>query len=154
MSAADVDMNLLVEEALKELASRNPGRQPNVDVALLPRVRGETAALRRVWIGLLENAIKSTAANPDARIEIGATWRADETTYFVKDNGVGFDRAFIDNHGEDLLQLAGDDELATTVALAAAQRIIGSHGGRLWQEEVPNAAPAVFFSLPSKDRRR
>ena len=110
--------------------------------------------LRRVWLGLLEDAIESTVGNPDARIEIGATWKIDETTYFVRDNRDGFASAFSDNHARGFSPLSDADETLTTVGLAAAKHIIGSHGGRIWREEAPNAAVTVFFALPSKDRRR
>jgi light-regulated signal transduction histidine kinase (bacteriophytochrome) len=154
MTALDVDMNVLVQEALKELASRKPGRQPNVDVAPLPQVHGDGPMLRWVWLALLENAIASTVSSSGAQIEIGATRKANETIYFVKDNGVSFDSEFIDNYVEGFSQLSDADEFPATVGLAAAKHIIGSHGGSIWREEVPNAAATVFFSLPSEDRRR
>ena len=79
-----------------------------------------------------------------------------ETIYFVKDNGVGAETESI---GYDPLEGSprspGVDELPVmTGGLAVAKRIIGSHHGRLWREAEGDAGTTLFFSLPSKDRRR
>jgi light-regulated signal transduction histidine kinase (bacteriophytochrome) len=155
MVVAGVDMNVLVQEALKELAFAAEGRQLSVDVEPLPEIVGDAPMLRRAWIGLLENAINATASNPRGRIEIGATREANETIYFVKDNGVGAETESIGEPLEGSPRSPGVDELpVTTGGLAVAKHIIGSHHGRLWRKVEANAGTTLFFSLPSKDRRR
>jgi len=92
MHLGSVDMAALVDRTLaEESAPAFAARDLSFKIGKLPAVQGDEAMLQRVWMNLLDNAIKFTAPKPHARIEIGATAGKGETIYYVRDNGVGFD---------------------------------------------------------------
>ena len=65
-------------------------RKITFDIAPLPSVKGDENLIRQVWINLLSNAIKYTAKTPEALVQVGSISTNNETTFFVKDNGAGF----------------------------------------------------------------
>ena len=71
MSASDIDMTGLVQATLNGLAPAMTDRAIEV-VAPLPRTRGDREMMQRVWLNLLDNAIKFTGHKEHALIEVGS----------------------------------------------------------------------------------
>ena len=144
-----VDPAKLVQQSLDELRGEQDGRRIEIILGDLPPCDAEPALLKQVWINLLSNAIKYTRGREVATIEIGC--RADggpsgERTYFVKDNGVGFDMRYADKLFGVFQRLhRAEDYEGTGVGLAIVQRIIHRHGGRVWAEAQPDQGATFLF---------
>ena len=91
-----IEVTELVQEVIESLADQRVGREVEIVVEPLPTCEGDPILLRQVWINLIANAIKFSRSRSHARIVIGAENRNGRTTYFVKDNGVGFDMRYAD----------------------------------------------------------
>ncbi len=105
--------------------------------------------LRQVFVNLLSNALKFTRSRPEAMIEVGAEEAEETHTYWVKDNGVGFEQAYADKLFEVFQRLHRADEFeGTGVGLAIVQRIIARHGGRVWAEGRVGEGATLYFTLP------
>ena len=119
-------------------------------VADLPGVLGDAVLLREVWLNLLDNAVKYTRLAPQAHIEIG--WHddgGDSQTFFVRDNGVGFDTRYASKLFGVFQRLHNAKNFeGTGIGLALSRRIIERHGGRMWAESRPGQGSTFFFSLP------
>jgi PAS domain S-box-containing protein len=143
----------LVPEALESLQELCDGRQIDVKLGDLPPCQADPALLRQVFVNLLSNAIKYTRGREPARIEIGALPRDDsstEQTYFVRDNGVGFDMAYAHKLFGVFQRLhRAEDYEGTGVGLALVQRIIHRHGGRIWADSAVERGATFWFSLPA-----
>jgi light-regulated signal transduction histidine kinase (bacteriophytochrome) len=101
---------------------------------------------------LLRNAWKFTSRKSGAVIEVGCLAAADGRTYFVRDNGVGFDMAHAGKLFGAFQRLHGDAEFqGTGIGLALVQRVIRRHGGRIWAEAEPDRGATFFFSLPDQE---
>jgi len=110
---------------------------------------GEGALINQVFVNLISNAIKFTAKVPNPVITIGCTNNG-VNTYFVRDNGVGFDERYAEKLFGVFQRLHRSDEYeGTGVGLAIVHRIITRHGGRVWAEGKPNEGATFYFTLPS-----
>ena len=149
VKAADTDMAALVQDTLHELAPAMAERAIDVTVGPLPHVHGDRQMLQRVWMNLLANAIKFTAAKPKAAIEVGARAENGETIFFVKDNGAGFDMRYVGRLFGVFERLHGQEEFSGTgIGLAIVKLIVTRHGGRVWADGKLGEGATFWFALP------
>ena len=150
MAAADVDLNALALEVIREFEPETKGRAIDWRIAKLPVVVGDRAMLRIVLVNLISNALKYSQPRAHAEIEIGCLPdQAAAISVFVRDNGVGFDMKYANKLFGVFQRLHGADEFeGTGIGLANVHRIISRHGGRTWAEGRVDGGATFFFSLP------
>jgi light-regulated signal transduction histidine kinase (bacteriophytochrome) len=149
LTTGPVDMAELVHRTLAdELAHVVAARTVAIEIGNLPVARGDKAMLRRVWMNLLDNAVKYASLKPDARIEVGGTDRDGETVYHVRDNGAGFDMQYADKLFGVFQRLHGAEFPGTGIGLAIVKKIVIRHGGRVWAEGKVGEGATFYFALP------
>ena len=141
----------LLESVMAHLKQENPERAIEwVIEDDLPVVRGDAMLLAQAWSNLLGNSVKYTRPREQARIEVG--WKVNPVggrTFYVRDNGVGFDLAKAHNLFVMFQrQHHSMDFEGTGTGLALAQRIIERHNGRIWAETSLDEGCTFFFTLP------
>jgi PAS domain S-box-containing protein len=150
MRQTDVDLGRLANEVVEQLRAGDPARTVHVTIAPALIGRGDDRLLRLVLENLLGNAWKYTRHTTDARIEFGAMQQNGETVYGVRDNGTGFDMAYVDKLFKPFQRLhRAEDFEGTGVGLAIVARIVTRHGGRVWAEGQAGKGASFFFTLPS-----
>jgi two-component system, sensor histidine kinase and response regulator len=144
----EIDLSGLVETILERLREADPGRRVETRVRPGVIVLGDGRLLRIAVTNLLENAWKFTAREPVARIEFGMITATGEPTYFVRDNGAGFDMAYVDRLFGPFQRLHLASEFpGSGIGLATVQRIIHRLGGRVWAEGVVGQGATFSFTL-------
>jgi signal transduction histidine kinase len=149
LSTTLVDMSASVEECRADLGPDMEGRQVQWRIHPLPPIRGDKSLLKLVVQNLLGNAIKYSSKAEVAEIEVGAIETPEEVTYWVKDNGVGFNMEYANKLFGVFQRLHRAEEFeGTGIGLANVRRIILRHGGRVWADAEPNKGATFYFALP------
>ena len=144
----EVDLSALAGLLLSRLQESEPGRRVEVKIRPGVVVTGDSQLLRIVLENLLENAWKFTSRQPESRIEFGVTQASGEPTYFIRDNGAGFDMTYVDRLFGPFQRLHPHDEFpGSGIGLATVQRIIHRHGGRVWAEGLVGQGATFQFTL-------
>lgn len=145
----------VARQVLAELNGAQTEPHAGVVIGSLPACRADPVLLKQVFANLLSNALKFTRHRQDAAIEVG--WRDDpddpgHCTYFVKDNGAGFDMRYVDKLFRVFQRLhRAEDFEGTGVGLAIVQRIVHRHGGRVWAEGELDKGATFYFTLTRSD---
>lgn len=143
-----VNLSSLAAVIVSDLRQAHPQRDMTVSIENGLLAHGDPALLHVVLLNLLGNAWKFTAQREAARIDVGRLDAA-TPTFFVRDNGAGFDMTYASQLFAPFQRLhrASDFE-GTGVGLATVQRIITRHGGRIWAEAAVGQGACFHFSLP------
>lgn len=152
LNTQSVPLAPLIEGVIARLVENHPGRSIEWVIAQdLPTVQADAAMMTQVWSHLLSNAVKYTQPRVKARIEVG--WKTNVTgghTFYVNDNGVGFD---VDKAKNLFIMFQRQhhsmDFEGTGTNLALSQRIIQRHTGRIWAESAPDQGCTFYFILPA-----
>ena len=148
MSRERVDLSALARKIVDELRRVQPERQVEAAIEQGLVANGDARLLRVVLENLLGNAWKFTRDQPHPRIEFGSLEYERELTYFVRDNGVGFEMAYSDKLFGAFQRLHRMSEFeGTGIGLATVQRIINRHGGRVWAKSEVGKGATFFFTL-------
>lgn len=148
MSVGELDLSRIAQEIANEFQAKEPERQVLFVIAPNIHASGDERLLRIVMVNLLGNAWKYTSKHPSAKIEFATTMINNETVYFVRDDGAGFDMQYVGKLFTAFQRLHKSDEFpGTGIGLATVARIIHRHGGRLWAEAAVERGATFFFTL-------
>ncbi|MDQ3267492.1 MAG: ATP-binding protein, partial [Pseudomonadota bacterium] len=149
MNFKSVNLSMLAQTVADELQQTQPER--HVEFVCTPgmTVRGDAHLLKVALENLLGNAWKFTSKREQAHVEIGVTHKVEASVYFVRDNGAGFDMAYVGKLFSAFQRLHAMTEFpGIGIGLATVQRIIHRHGGRVWAEGEPGKGSTFYFTLP------
>jgi two-component system, sensor histidine kinase and response regulator len=144
----DVDLSTLAQLILARLQESEPARKVEIKIRPGVIVTGDGQLLRIALENLFENAWKFTSKQAETRIEFGVTQASGEPTYFIRDNGAGFNMTYVDRLFGPFQRLhAHGDFPGSGIGLATVQRIIHRHGGRVWAEGLVGQGATFQFTL-------
>lgn len=148
LSQERVDLSSLAGDVVRRLKASDPDRKVQADIQDGLTVVGDHQLLNIALENLIGNSWKFTCKRPDARIEFGAEIRNGHKTFFVKDNGVGFDKAHADKLFSPFQRLHnGSEYQGYGIGLALVSRVIGRHKGRVWAEAEQGKGATFYFTL-------
>lgn len=147
--SGSINMNQLTEEVILEL-KRITDSKAKITVEDLPPLKGDRSLMAQVMTNLISNAMKYSAKNPNPAITIGAEQKNSGTTYYVQDNGVGFDMSYAGKLFGVFQRLHSAEEFeGTGVGLALVKRIINRHGGEVWAKSKLGEGATFSFQIPN-----
>jgi signal transduction histidine kinase len=155
LNAKPVDLSALISDIGAELRADTPARDVQLTCEPGARVSGDPGLLRIAMENLLRNAWKFTAGRSPATIVFGKTsgekTTDEESVFFIRDNGVGFDPAYSAKLFQPFQRLHSADRFeGTGIGLAIVNRIIRRHNGRIWGESTPDGGATFYFTLPAR----
>ena len=144
-----VNLSTLAQELMNELQASEPERQVKFVMAPEMVVSADATLMRVVLTNLFDNAWKFTRRHPTACIEFGVIHQVRRLTYFVRDDGVGFNMAYSKKLFGAFQRLHTVHEFpGTGIGLATVQRAIHRHGGSIWAEGAVGRGATFYFTLP------
>ncbi len=153
MTRGPCDLSALAEEVGDELRAEQPDRAVTLSVEPGLVADADAALLRVIVRDLLENAWKFTVHRPEAHVEVGAVEAGDESAFYVRDDGVGFDMRCAEHLFGAFQRMHPPEQFeGTGIGLATVQRLVRRHGGRVWAEAQPDMGATIFFTLPAAAR--
>jgi light-regulated signal transduction histidine kinase (bacteriophytochrome) len=149
-----VDLSAMAHRITDELHRREPERPVEFVIAEGLAVEGDRRLLQVALENLLGNAWKYSSKRARARVEFGVSElrapgaNGELPAYFVRDNGVGFDQAYVHKLFGAFQRLHGMNEFpGTGIGLATVQRIVRRHGGEAWAEGAVDQGATIYFTL-------
>ncbi len=143
-----VDLSALAKEIVEEFERSQPDREVEFIVAEDLEAEGDARLLAVALENLLGNAWKFTSKKPAAKIEFGSLSESGSRVYYIRDDGAGFDAAYVDRLFGAFQRLHTDEEFeGTGIGLATVQRVINRHGGKLWAEGEVGKGATFYFTL-------
>lgn len=145
-----VDVSTLAEQVIADLRQKDPLRRVRVAVQPDMAVHGDRRLLNDMLANLIANAWKFTSKTDAAHIEIGRKNSGSMATFYIRDNGAGFNMAYEQKLFKPFQRLHGAEEFeGTGIGLATVARIIERHGGRIWAESKVQQGAIFYFTLPT-----
>lgn len=143
-----VNLSQLATEVEADLRREQPNRPLDFTIAPSLVGQGDPVLLRAVLRNLLGNAWKFTSKCPQARIQFGQLQQDGKPTYFVSDNGAGFDTGRAGKLFTPFHRLHDPREFpGTGIGLATVQQIIRRHGGTVWAKSGAGQGATFYFTL-------
>jgi len=151
MIYVSVDLSYIAHEIMNELKNDDPDRQVEITIVKDAKTHGEHKLLRVALTNLLQNAWKYTRPNNKPHIEFGILETTkDWVSYFVRDNGIGFDMQHKDEIFEVFKRLHTEDEFpGDGIGLATVKQIITRHRGKIWTNAIKDEGATFYFRLPT-----
>lgn len=144
----EVDLTLLVHEAIASLNAETSERDIEWKVGKLPIVKCNARLMGQVFDNLLSNAVKYTGPRHKAVIEVGQSVTDSKSIIFVRDNGVGFNMEYVDKLFGVFQRLHPADRFpGTGIGLALTAKIIQKHQGKIWAEGKVDHGATFYFTL-------
>jgi light-regulated signal transduction histidine kinase (bacteriophytochrome) len=144
-----IDLSKIAQSLLDTLQKDNPDRDIKIVIRKDMVVNGDFNSMDIALTNLLGNAWKFTGKQKNPLIEFGMTLKEGGKVFFVRDNGVGFDMAYMDKLFCAFQRLHSTDEFpGTGIGLATVKRIIARHGGQIWAEGEVGKGAVFFFTIP------
>jgi PAS domain S-box-containing protein len=148
LSLSQIDFSQLAWSVVRDAEETYPHVKFRVRVLPSIEVSADPDLLRAAVEALVDNAGKFTRKVSNPAIEIGVKKASGKLVFYVRDNGVGFDKRYIDKLFKPFERLHRDDQYAGTgVGLANVKRIVEQHGGTVWAESQEGKGSLFCFTL-------
>ena len=144
-----VDLSRMVRDISEKLKEEDSARTVDVIIREGVFVSGDPSLLKIALENLVNNAWKFTGRKARPRLEFGTAVKEGKTACFIRDNGAGFDMAYVSKLFCAFQRLHTSLEFpGTGIGLATVQRVINRHGGRVWAEAEVGKGATFYFILP------
>jgi signal transduction histidine kinase len=144
-----VDALAAAEEAVRANQALIAESGVLVEIEPLPAVIAGESQVELVFQNLISNAIKYRRPDVPPRIRIRAELHDGRATFYVTDNGIGFDADCSDKIFKLFTRLHGNKYEGTGLGLAICKRIVERYGGSIGVKSEPGVGSTFFFTLPA-----
>jgi signal transduction histidine kinase len=143
-----VDCNDVVKGVKDDLAALIKETDAEIIIEPLPVLHGYKIELVQLFLNLINNGLKFRKENIRPIIKIGAKETNYQYTFFVEDNGIGFDEKFSNKIFIIFQRLHLRTKYpGTGIGLAQCKKIVELHGGKIWVNSKPGKGSIFYFTV-------
>lgn len=143
-----IDLTAMCSSIASTMQETDPDRPVQWHIAPGMKIDADMPLIQIVMQNLIENAWKFTGKTAVPSISIGRQDDGGNTTFFITDNGAGFDMLHAKNLFRTFERLhTAADFKGTGIGLALVNRIINRHEGRIWSESAVGQGATFFFCM-------
>jgi signal transduction histidine kinase len=140
------DLSEMAESVAASLQDEEPGRKITFHIEKNQEANGDPKLVRVAMENLLGNAVKFSSKVPEAVIDFG--WDGQQSAWYVRDNGAGFDMHYANKLFNAFNRLHGDKDFkGSGIGLATVARVIRRHHGRIWADSIEGQGATFWFTL-------
>jgi signal transduction histidine kinase len=142
-----VDMHKVVDSSLMNLAHKIEEQGIEIKIGELHNVVADKTSMQIITENLLTNAVNYLCPERKGEIEIRSLEEMDETTFCIKDNGVGIDRKDMERIF-NVFQRAGKQDIpGEGMGLAYVKTLVERHNGKIWCESKLDEGSIFKFTI-------
>lgn len=146
-----VDMRRVFETAATRLTSKIIASGAIVEAGPLPTLLADSAQMTRLFIELIDNALKFQPRDNRPHITVTAVRQGDGWMFSVADNGIGVEAQYAPRIFRMFQRLHTDDEFpGVGVGLTLAQKIVQRHHGDITTSMRPDGGSVFSFFIPDR----
>lgn len=114
-----------------------------------PNIKGDPTTIKQIFANLVSNAVKYSRPIEDAYVIIGGKETDRKVSYHIKDNGIGFEMAYVNKIYEVFSRLVSEEEYeGTGIGLSIVKRVVDRHNAEIFVESVPNEGTTFRVDFP------
>jgi len=145
-----IDLSQMVSDLVESIKSQYPGKSFEVSITPKLMAKADAELIQIVLENLLSNAFKYSSKKENPKIEFGKLENGNQSFFYVKDNGAGFDSKSIDKLFKPFSRLHSVSQFeGTGLGLNSAHRVITLHGGHITAQGAAGQGAEFLFSLPA-----
>ena len=139
----------IVSGAIRALDDQITATGAEIAVEPLPQIEADKAHMDRLFINLIDNALKYHGDAPP-QVRLAAECRGDFWEFSITDNGIGIEPEFREKVFEIFTRLHSRESYqGTGIGLASCRRIVERHGGKIWVDQAAAGGSIFRFTLPA-----
>lgn len=143
-----INLSNLVLENIDKLKQQDPKRIIEVEIEPDLYTVGDYSLLDIALQNMVSNAWKYSSKSKHPKIRFAHSTINGETAYYIKDNGVGFDKRFYQKLFNPFQRLHRvEDFPGNGIGLVTVKRIIQRHGGKVWANSKLEKGSTFYFTL-------
>jgi signal transduction histidine kinase len=157
LKSEPVDISAAAHSILSNLSQLSPRRKVEITIAPSLVATGDPDLLHCLFENLINNAWKYSAKVENATIAVGALSAShcdnacDTQTFFVRDNGAGFDMQYAAKLFKPFQRMHSVTDFdGLGLGLATVNRIVRRYNGKVWAQSIKGQGTTFFFTLPNQ----
>jgi signal transduction histidine kinase len=150
------DLNEIVRDAMSELEIKIQQNNARITIDPLPSIKVIPTLMRQVFYNLISNAIKFRKKEVEPQVHIYATLVNEEAKgshykIFVTDNGIGFEKQYIEDIFVVFKRLHSYHEIeGTGIGLSICKKIMEQHNGYITATSELEKGATFIIGLPEE----
>ncbi len=144
-----VDLNSLIQDVISDLEIQIDRTQGKVVTSDLPTIDGDPTQMHQLLQNLINNGLKFHQEDVPPVVQVSANISRIKCKIFVKDNGIGFGRQYLDRIFKPFQRLHSRQEYeGSGMGLAICRRIVERHSGEITATSALGKGSTFIVTLP------